>query len=97
MSLGDLYSPGNATLERGFYAFSILLQSFQTIQILEHHNLTSDNLTILKVVLYGVLDDTCQWVSTCCRNDTLKGSACLDPCLKLLVIPACQMDEPHVH
>ena len=63
MQLGNLYDSSNATVERGFYAFSVLLQSYQTLQILNSNNISSDELTILTVMLNGVLDDTCQWVS----------------------------------
>lgn len=63
MQLGWLYNSSNATKERGFYTFSVLLQSFQTLQLLDSLNVSSDDLTILTVILNGVLDDSCQWVS----------------------------------
>lgn len=62
MLLGELYDSSNATLERGFYVFSVLMQSLHTIQLLEGNNMASDNLAIFKVILNGVLNDTCQWV-----------------------------------
>lgn len=63
LQLGPLYNDSNGITVRGFYAFSVLFQSFQTLNILESNNHTSTNLTILKVILDGILDDTCQWVS----------------------------------
>ncbi len=49
--------------ERGFYALSILVHSLQTINTLRQNNISSDNLNIFNIVIEGVIDDTCRWVS----------------------------------
>ncbi len=64
MILGSFYNgQSNATMERGFYTFSVLLNTFNTLSILEQNNHTSDTLSIYKILINGLLDDACQWVS----------------------------------
>ena len=61
--LGSLYQVDSATQESGLHAFSILSQSLMTIDLLEQNDIASDSLSIYKLVIKGILDDACHWVS----------------------------------
>ena len=62
MVLGSFYNAENATTERGLYTFSVLLNTLNTLNILEKSNFTSDTLSIYKIVIDGLLHDACLWV-----------------------------------